>query len=251
MRVTEEVMINILAAIIFATIGFLVAKAWEKAKLMRRYGYIRQLLGGHNRLQIIVSSIELEGFSFPTDSGKLIHETPRNVLFMPMPEGRAIAALISLLHKVNPKLSLQLVTATNHDPSVPTFSIGGPSVNSFSAKTLSAEFPLFKIEYPEATRARYDGHVFETRRDSTNLLTADYGFIFLTHTPKGAPCVVFCGVLAFGTAMAVELFGSLGSRSEAAGLIRRMQKAFIVAEGSVDGLEEAAVSLSYCRKVPS
>ena len=168
---------------------------------------------------------------------------------MPMAEGRAIGTLISLLHRVSPRMRVQLVTASGHDPSVPTFAIGGPSVNSFSAKVLPAEFPLFKIEYPAAKRARYDGHVFETRRDTTNLLTRDYGFIFVTRTARGAPCVIFCGVLAFGTAMAVELFGSLAGGGEAAALVRKGRKGFLVAEGDVDGLEAAAVTLDFCREL--
>ena len=250
MRIEEQLIVDIAAAIIFAAIGFVAARLWEKAKLMQRYGYIRQLLAGHERLQIIVPSVEVERFTFPTDAGEVVHESPRNVLFMPMPEGRAIAALISIFHKINPKLNLQLITANNHDPSVPTFSIGGPSVNPFSKRKLSADFPMFGIEYPAAMRAHYGGLIFETYRDNANMLTTDYGFIFITQTTQGAPCLVLCGILAFGTAMAVGLFGSLGSSSEAADVIRRARKGFIVAEGKVDGLEETAVSLSHWRSVP-
>jgi hypothetical protein len=249
--ISEEVLINLAAAVIFAILGALGARAWERTKLRRRYGHVRELLAHYDRLQIIVSSIELRRFTFQTDSGDLTHQSPRNVLFMPMAEGRAIAALIGLLHKVNPKIKVQLITASNHDPSVPTFAIGGPSVNPFSAKVLPAEFPLFKIDYPAAKTARYDGHVFETRRDGANLLTKDYGFIFVTRTARNAPCLIFCGVLAFGTAMAVELFGTIAGQSEAAGLIRKRRKGFIVAEGSVDGLNESAVELDFWRELPA
>jgi hypothetical protein len=249
-NVSEQVIVDLGSAIIFAILGALAAKGYERVRLLRRYGYIREFLGGSQRVQIIVSSIELKRFSFPTDGGERTHISPRNVLFMPMAEGQAIGNLISLLHKANPKVRVQLITPTGHDPSVPTFAIGGPSVNSFSAKVLPADFPEFKIEYPAARRARYDGHIFETCRDNNNMLTRDYGFIFLTRTRRGAPCVVLCGVLAFGTAMAVDLFGALADRSEAAALIRKGHKGFIVAEGTVDGLEEAAVTLGFCRELP-
>jgi hypothetical protein len=214
---------------------------------MQRYGYLRKLLSGYDKFNIIVSSIEIPEFKFATDEGAVIHNSPRNVLFMPMPEGRAIGTLIGLLHRVNAKARVALITANNYDPSVPTFSIGGPSVNSFSGETLKSEFTQFQIEYPAARRARFAGLAFETVRNEDNDLIRDYGFLFLTRTSKGAPCFVLCGVLAFGTMMAVESLGSLPRTSEAARLIRRGQKLFVAVEGSVKGLDEGSTTLSVCR----
>jgi hypothetical protein len=248
-----DVLVQIAIGLATAAIGLIAGRVWERAKLFRQYSHVRTLLGPLNKIQIIVSNVEIPRFKFAMDGSEVIHQSPRNVLFMPMPEGRAVAALTSLLHKINPKVRVQLVTASNYDPEIATLSIGGPSVNAFSGKVLSTDFSEFKIEYPAAKRARYEGHIFETLRDKDNLLTRDYGFIFLTRTARGAPCLVFCGVMAFGTAIAVELFRSLPHRSEAAQLIRKGRKAFIVAEGSVDGLElhEAAVRLSFCRELPA
>jgi hypothetical protein len=189
---------------------------------------------------------------FAMDGSAVIHQSPRNVLFMPMPEGRAIATLTSLMHKINPKVRIQLVTPSSCDPEIPTLSIGGPSVNIFSGKVLGTDFPEFKIEYPAARRARYEGNIFETLRDSENLLIRDYGFIFVTRCSAAAQrWPVPVSTLAFGTAMAVELFRSLPRGSEAAELIRKGRKAFIVAEGGVDGLEHTQVRLGFFRELPT
>lgn len=247
MNIIEQVAIGLVPIII----GFIAGRVWERAKLLLKFNYIRRLIAGQGRIQIVVSSVEISRFKSSSEgSGVISHvQVPPNVLYMPMPEGRAIAKLTSLLHKVNPKIRVQLVTPQHHDPEIPTLSIGGPSVNTFSGKILSADFPEFRIEYPATRRARYGGQFFETHRDSSNMIIRDYGFIFLTRTARGAPCLVLCGIRAFGTAMAVELLGKLPTRSEAAKLIRQGRKSLIVAEGRVDGLEEAAVSLAFCREV--
>lgn len=49
--------------------------------------------------------------------------------------------------------------------------------------------------------------------------------------------------------MAAELFRTLPANSEAARYIRRGKKALIVAEGQIDGLEETAVRLGFCRLI--
>lgn len=248
MAIFEQVAIGLLTALIGVAIG----RTWEKVTLLRKFGYVRALLSHRNIAQIIVSNAEIARFRpIATGSKDFQVQVPRNILYMPMPEGRAIAQLMSLLHEVSPRLKIRLVTAGNYDPEVPTFSIGGPSVNAFTAKTLSIDFPDFSIYYPATKKARYQGHTFETLRDTDGSLTRDYGFIFLTRTTKGAPCMIFCGVRAFGTAMAVDLFSALPGRSDAARLLRRSHKAFIAADGEVAGLEPSSVKLCFCRELPA
>jgi hypothetical protein len=239
--------------LITAFIGVAVGATWEKMKVFQRYGYIRALLRRTGRVQIVVSNIEITRFKFARlDSKDIVQmHVPRNVLYMPMPEGRAAAELAGLLHSVNSKIIVQLVTADDHDPRVPTFSIGGPSINTFTARVLEKNFPDFSIVYPSARRAQFEGHIFETSWDADGGLMRDYGFIFSTQTLRGAPCLVFCGVRAFGTAMAVELFKSLPSRSDAARLISRRRKAFIAADGRIEGLAEVDVRMCFCRELPS
>jgi hypothetical protein len=242
-----------LAIAVFAIgVGAFIGKIWERARLLRKWGYIRALLGQHRKVQIIVSSVGISAFKFagggPENSATRV-QVPPNILYMPMPEGRAIATLVNTLKRISPKLKIQLITANNHDPETLTFSIGGPSVNSFSYQTLGADFPDFSIDYPATRRARFEGHSFETTRNPDNALTGDYGFIFVTRTSQDAPCVLFCGIRAFGSAMAVDMFRSMPRKSEAAQAIRNCPKAFIVVEGKVNGLEWSAVRLEFCRAI--
>lgn len=246
MDIIEQVAIGLVPIII----GFMAGRAWGKAKLLVRYGYIRKLIAGKDRVQVVVSSVEISRFKSAENAGITSRvQVPPNVLYMPMPEGRAVSELTSLLHKVNPRVKVKLITPAYYDPGIPTLCIGGPSVNSLSGRLLSSQFPEFKIEYPATRRARYGGHFFETSRDEGNMLTRDFGFIFLTRTARGEPCMIFCGIRAFGTAMAVELLGKLPTRSEAARLISHGRKAFIVGEGKVDGLEETSARLMLCQEV--
>ncbi len=246
-----DIVVQITIGLVAIGIGGFIGKAWERAKLLRRWSYIRKFLGRHRKVQIIVSSVEISGFKFARGSEATLTklQVPRNILYMPMPEGRAIGMLVNLLNRIDPKLKVQLVTAKNYDPEVLTIAIGGPSVNAFTHDILLTEFPEFHIDYPATRRARYEGHSFETLRTTDNILTRDYGFIFVTRTTKGAPCLVFCGIRAFGSAMAVEMFRSMPHGCEAAQLIQKCRKAFIVAEGKVDGMEWSAVRLEFCREL--
>lgn len=247
MGIVEQVGIGLITIFL----GVLAGIAWERAKFLERYGHIRSLLKGYDRVQVIVSNIEISRFKFPgLNSGDMMQlNVPPNVLYMPMPEGRAIAELADIVRQVNSKVKIQLVTANSHDPDVPTFSVGGPSVNLFSARVLQAHFPKFSIDYPATKRAKYEGHIFETSRDAENKIIRDYGFVFVTETSRHAPCIVFCGVRAFGTAMAVDLFRELPARSEPAKLIGKARKAFIVGDGRVEGLAETDVRLCFCREI--
>lgn len=247
MDILEQVAIGLVPIII----GVIAGRSWERTKLLRKCGHFRALLRPYDRVQIIVPNVEITRFAYAklgTDRVQI--QVPKNILYMPMPEGRAIAELTSLLHKVNPELKVQLIVAASHDPSLPTLSVGGPSVNVFTDKVLAQEFPEFSIDYPATTRAKFENHIFETVRDSESRLIRDHGFVFVTRTSRSAPCIVFCGVRAFGTAMAVELLRELPARSEAAQLIRKGRKAFIAADGVIEGLTESCVRLCFCREMP-
>lgn len=95
-----------------------------------------------------------------------------------------------------------------------------------------------QIDYPDAIQARYEGIIFETDRDSaTGYITRDYGFIFSYLSPSGERFIVVCGILAFGSQIAVETLLSLSAKSEAGKLLYESPKAFIAILGHVDGFE--------------
>ncbi|MFD7908392.1 hypothetical protein ACFVSN_25095 [Kitasatospora sp. NPDC057904] len=239
-----------LIASVPAVIGFLAARSLARTRLFLRYGFLRALLAPYSRVQIITPSIEAAEFAFARDGLRLTARAPKNVLFMPMAEARAIAQLIDLLRKVNRKATIELVAAGAQDPRMPTFSIGGPSVNPYTEGVLGAVFPDFRIEYPQAARARWGGMTFEALYNASDELIRDHGFIFVTRTPRHAPCVVLCGVFAFGSAMAVEALAGAGRKSPLAALFRSGEKGFVAVEGRVIGLETVDVTVEVCRILP-
>lgn len=82
-------------------------------------------------------------------------------------------------------------------------------------------------------------------------LIRDHGFIFVTRTPRQAPCVVLCGVFAFGSAMAVEALTSASRNSPLAALFRSGEKGFVAVEGRVIGLDTVDVTVEVCRALPA
>ncbi|MCG6497395.1 hypothetical protein [Kitasatospora sp. A2-31] len=245
-----EILLQVLVGFVPAVIGFLAARSLARTRLFLQYGFLRALLAPYGRVQIITPSIEVAEFTFAKDGRRLTSRGPRNVLFMPMAEARAIAQLIDLLRKVNRKATIELVAAGAQDPRMPTFSIGGPSVNTYSAGVLGAAFPDFRMDYPEAARARWGGMTFEAQYNAADELIRDHGFVFVTRTPRHAPCVVLCGVFAFGSAMAVEALAAATRKSPLAALFRSGEKGFAAVEGRVIGLDTVDVTVEVCRVLP-
>ena len=185
-----DIVLQIAIGLLVIGIGVLAGRTWERIRVLRRYGHVRALLGKYDRIQVIVSRVEVQRFKFADGSVSTSLQVPPNVLYMPMPEGRAIAELMRLLHRINGRVKVELVTAAeNCNLEIPVISIGGPSVNAFTGKVLAEEFPGFVIEYPATRRAHYEGHIFEAFRDANNYITQDHGFVFLTQTAKNAPCL--------------------------------------------------------------
>ncbi|MFH8381918.1 hypothetical protein ACH4E7_13370 [Kitasatospora sp. NPDC018058] len=245
-----EILLQVLIASVPAVIGFLAARSLARTRVFLRYGFLRALLAPYSRVQIITPSLEVAEFAYATEGCLLASREPRNVLFMPMAEARAIAQLIDLLRKVNRKATIELVVAGAQDPRMPTFSIGGPSVNSYSGGVLDVVFPDFRIEYPDAARARWGGMTFEALCNAAGELIRDHGFIFVTRTPRHAPCIVLCGVFAFGSAMAVEALATANRTSPLAALFRSGEKGFVAVEGRVIGLDTVDVTVEVCRILP-
>ncbi|MFJ2191023.1 hypothetical protein ACIOJE_24345 [Kitasatospora sp. NPDC087861] len=246
-----EILLQVLIASVPAVIGFLVARSLARTRLFLQYGFLRAMLAPYGRVQIITPSIEVEEFAFAVDGCQLTSRGPKNVLFMPMAEARAIAQLTDLLRKVNRKATIELVVAGAQDPRMPTFSIGGPGVNSYSRGVLDAVFPDFGIEYPDEARARWGGMTFESLYNPVGELIRDHGFIFVTRTPRQAPCIVLCGVFAFGSAMAVEALAAAGRQSPLAAIFRSGEKGFVAVEGRVIGLDPVDVTVEVCRILPT
>lgn len=224
---------------------------WVFEQLRQRYRYraLRTVLRGRNRLQIAVSSIELESFTFKQGGAVIVHNNPPNVLFLPLPEGRAIARLVHLLRDVQPTAVIEVISGTQVSPKDPVFSVGGPSVNLFSGEVLLNDFPQFRIDYPDARAAHFDGLSFDEVRLPDNSVTRDCGFILISKSSESAPIFVLCGITAFGTAAAVDWLAHMRGRSDAIDLVSHGAKGFIALAADVTGYNNAGHSVVSCRKL--
>jgi hypothetical protein len=238
-----QIGIGLLIALLVAAF----ARTDERLRVIYRFRNLRTAIHGYPRIQVVVSSISVDAFPFEHDGVEVVHDNPPNVLFIPLPEGRAIASLIELLRRAQRKATIDVITPDKIIPTDPIFAIGGPSVNPLTRKIVHDEFPQFSIEYPEARRAHFENMTFDARRASTDdSVEHDCGFIFITRTNKGAPIFVFCGITAFGTAAAVEWFAMAQRRSDAGILIRRVNKGFLAINAGVSDLDLGVISLRSC-----
>lgn len=233
-----EIVTGIISSLITAAVVSGIAFWRHKLILKRRHSFIAKELSAYSAVQIVLSSLQIERFKFFHGDENVAHNSPPNVLFMPFNEGRAIAELLNAIKKIHTSIKIKLVLPDQYDPSLPAIIIGGPSVNALSARILKDHFPHFSINYPEATRATFRGWSFQTACDAKNgSLKVDYGFIFSSLSSKGKRCYIACGVLAFGTAVAVDFFINLDAKSQEGKRISDKEQAFIAIEGIVDNYE--------------
>ncbi len=235
-------MIEIITGIISGLIATAIVSGivfWRRRLILkRRHSFITQALGNTSTIQIVVSSLYIEKFKFLHDSKDMVHNSPPNVLFMPFNEGHAIAILSNVIKKIYRNIKIKLVLPEQYDSSLPAIVVGGPSVNTLSARILGQDFPDFSINYPEARKAAFKGWSFQTAYDDkSGFIKTDYGFVFSSLSPNDKRCFIVCGVLAFGTAVAVDYLVDLDAKSQEGIKILEKKKSFIAIEGIVDHFE--------------
>lgn len=233
-----EIVTGIVSGLITTAVVSGIAFWRHKLTLKRRHSFITNELADISTVQIVLSSLQIEKFKFFHENENVVHNSPPNVLFMPFNEGHAIAVLSNVIKKIYRNIKIKLVLPEQYDSSFPAIIIGGPSVNALSARILRQHFPEFSINYPEAQMATFRGWSFQTTCDeNSGFLTMDYGFVFSSLNTKGKRCFIVCGVLAFGTAVAVDYFVNLDAKSQEGKKISDNEKVFIAIEGIVDHFE--------------
>lgn len=240
----NEILIELVAALIAAACGFVAAIVVGKVRSMRRFGHLNDLVPGDRRVQVVLPSAQVERFLVKQEQTEA--DFPSNVLIMPMAEGEAIARLMDALHSLPRRVEVSLTTddAVGRGYGL-TISIGGPSVNDFS-RTALREHPDFKLVYPEHT-AHFGSMSFVPDRGPENDLVEDYGFLFLTRRAGGGTTIVLCGVWGTGTRAAVQGFLELREHRDVRKRLHKDQKLFLAFHTKLSSMGAADVDLIQIR----
>lgn len=195
----ESIIFSLIAIAIATCIGWVGKKAIDKWRLK----HMKTLLNNSKSVKIIFPIFYSP--TFPDDNIAKGANIPKNIHLMPLAEGRAIAQIARAINLVSPKCEIIIQSPEEFtDDGIPFISIGGPSVNSISGEVIGKYWHNFKLHYPDHF-AQY-GDVLYKPTIKEQWLMSDFGFTFKTLTDSGTNSIVFCGVWAFGTEMAVKSY---------------------------------------------
>jgi hypothetical protein len=211
----HDVLINLLASTIFASIAF--SCGWFSKKMKDRHSlsYIKRLIGKETTIKIVVSGSHVGRFNIVTEENAVEAIIPENVLSMAMSEGQALAELVSAIHRASRKITIKVIpsSAFQHD-GLPFISIGGPSINHVTKQMAHNYFPTYK--------PRMHG----------NKLQDDYGFV-LSGTHMSTPFILIFGIWTFGAHIGAKCLLSLQKDSDAYKYLSTDRKTMLVAYGVV------------------
>lgn len=235
----NEFVLNILAGLITAGLGFSLGVGYAKIRALRRLWHLERLIPRDRRVQLVLPSAQVKSFLVKGESTEAYF--PSNVLIMPMPEGEAIANLVDSLRNLSRTVHVDLTT----DEKVSncyglTISVGGPSVNQYSRRLLTTDYPKFNLKYPEHV-ASYGSTTFFPQRGKSDDLLEDYGFLFCSHHDAKHCCIVLCGVWGTGTRAAVQGLIQMPSFCDAARSLATSSRTFLVFRTHISGLEAGPV----------
>jgi hypothetical protein len=236
-----EFVLNILAGLITAVIGFGFGITYSRIRALQRHRHLERLIPPDRRVQLVLPSTQVKSFLVKGES-KEAH-FPSNVSIMPMPEGEAIAVLVDCLRSLPGGVRVDLTTDDRVSNSYGlTISIGGPSVNHYSRNLLATDHPLFALKYPEH-EAAYGSTTFVPKRGQSDDLLEDYGFLFSCRRDAQHRYIVACGVWGTGTRAAVRGLIEMQPSSDAARSLTSASRTFLAFQTHISGLEAGPARL--------
>jgi hypothetical protein len=190
-----DIIVGLITTAVAAAAGYAVARVLN----WYRFKHLRHLASEQRRIRIILPT--LLRATFPVGHSSEAAKIPHNIPLMPMPEGKALAYLVSALRDSLADVTIEYVAPEHFvDDGTPFVSLGGPSVNSVSGQVLSLRVPRFNIKYPDHI-ANY-GSVVMSPVIKDDQLQEDFGFLLQGKSQLDTKCIVVCGVWATGTEMA-------------------------------------------------
>lgn len=242
----REIVINLIAGLLLAGLGVVATKLFEVARRQRKDGHIYKLVGKNARVQVVVPSFDVTEFLPRGATERVV--VPPNLLAMPMAEGGAIAALVTMVDGLRRGHVHLVPQKAFQDNATLTISIGGPSVNSVSADILHRYFPIFRIKYPEHI-ASFGSMTFQPATDADGALVEDFGFIASVTADNGRKYLVLCGVWSMGTQIATDALLDVPRHSPVRRYLHKGVSFMAVAHGTVDGLSHRNVEIVHVQHV--
>lgn len=227
----EAITLSLIATAIATAIGWVGKRSFDRWRLK----HMQTLLGGSKSVKIILPMFYAPMFSDEKSAAKGA-QIPKNIHLMPLAEGRAVAEMVQAIRLVSPKSDIIIQSQDEFiDDSTPFISIGGPSVNTVSKEIIEKYWHEFKLIYPEHY-AQYGDVTYKPTIKEQQLLS-DFGFSFQTIINSGTPSLVFCGVWAFGTEMAVRAYLNLTKQKGDIDLKKKLKKknnVLIISTGDIN-----------------
>jgi len=225
-----SILLSIIAAAIFALIGWLGKNALQKFRLR----HMQYLLGDADSVKVVLPTFFSPIFT-ESSPGKGA-EIPKNILLMPLAEARAISDITKAISIASPKCEI-VFQAPNEfvDDGIPFICIGGPSVNLVSGNILDEYWPSFHLVYPEHYAT--NGSVTYKPIIKDQSLVNDFGFLFQTRLSSGTKSLVVCGVWAIGTELAIKVYLDvlkIKGVNDIKNKVREGRDMLIVSEGKVN-----------------
>lgn len=228
-----DLLVNLLASLIFAILAFGAGWSTRKLKDWRNLAHIIRFIGDADCIKIVVPGTKATSFRVVHEGQSHEVTVPDNVLAMGMSEGQAMGEIISAIRKISPQKKILIVPAPHFDDDgLPFISIGGPSINTVSRRYSARFFPSFVIKYPEHF-AKWPDSVSYNPHIENGSLTEDFGFVF--HGTEGTTrFILIFGVWTFGTLIAARSFLALRRNSDFCQAMFRMSDVAMTVQANVD-----------------
>ena len=218
---------DLVASVLLVVLGFIARGVFDRLRRRRALDHVHKLLGKSSRPLILVV-FPLSTLNPPS--------SPKNVLWMSLPEGAAIARVGQVCRDAKPRTEMQLIHPSEmRDKDRPFVLVGGPDANPWSRRWIASAFPGLAFE-PEQHRVR-NGPTSWYSQIEDGAVHTDVGFLALGRTDHNNAIVMMWGSSELGTNIAARAFGELRSILPKADmrLVLSGKSVLIVVQANIDG----------------
>jgi hypothetical protein len=230
-----DLAINAAIAVILSALGFTLARAVDFRQSRRASGHLVGLIPRRASVQIVLPEISVREFEI--DGLNVKASPPSNVHWMPLPESLAVSTLIEAIHVSRPFATIEIVTSerVTFGPNKIVICVGGPAINSYTSHILASHLSDLNFVYP-AHVVHFRGAEFSATFGEKGEVKEDCGFCLFTKLQE-TPCLLFFGVRAYGTQIAIRSFLTVSRQSSAWSRLRSLRSTVILSKGFVKDIQ--------------